>query len=78
MKICLPAILVAACLAGLFLAGCESSSPHEGMINYNHQWITVEEYERIKGSPEPTPASTPTPAPTPTPCLLYTSPSPRD
>lgn len=36
-------------LSSLLLGGCttSSSSPHEGMIRYNGEWITVEEYEAM-------------------------------
>jgi len=30
------------------LVGCSSSSPHEGMVNYNGEWIPREEYIQIK------------------------------
>lgn len=49
MKRCLPAILITVCLASLTWAGCSSPSPYdEGLIWYNGEWVTVEEYEQIK------------------------------
>lgn len=32
------------------------------MICYNGEWVTLEEYERLKGSPEPNSANTPEPS----------------
>jgi len=50
MKRLLPAILIVICLASLTWVGCSSPSPYEqGLIRYNDEWITVEEYEQIKG-----------------------------
>lgn len=54
MKRCLPAILITICLTSLTWAGCSSPSPYEqGLIRYNDEWVTVEEYEQMKGDTEP-------------------------
>ncbi len=60
MKACLPVILITICLASVTWAGCSSQSPYEeGLIRYDGEWVTLEEYERLKSgeqsSTEPPP-----------------------
>jgi len=53
------------CLLAIVFSACTSSPSkyEQGLINYNGEWITVEEYEQIKSGEQP---STPTPKPEPT------------
>jgi hypothetical protein len=71
-------ILVAICLASITWAGCSSSNPHEGMVRYNGEWITVEEYQQIKSGEEPSnvTAPAPEPIPSPTPAVGYSRSNP--
>lgn len=76
MKKALAVILLVALSPLLYSCSSYNSSPnpHEGMILYNNDWITQEEYAQIKANeniPEPEPAPIPetnhTPSPTPDP-----------
>jgi hypothetical protein len=62
-------VLVFVCLLAILLSACTSSpSPYEqGLINYNGEWVTLEEYERLKDSPQPstTPLTETPPPPVP-------------
>jgi hypothetical protein len=49
-------------LVALLFNACGAPS-HEGMVRYNDQWITQEEYARIANAESPAPASTPAPTP---------------
>jgi len=42
------ALLVIISLVSLTWTGCATSNPHEGMVNYNGEWIPREEYIQIK------------------------------
>ena len=64
--------IVFVCLLAILLSACTSSpSPQEqGLINYNGEWITLEEYERQKDLPQTTPNES---EPVPTPSTTYGS-----
>ena len=52
-------LLISVILAAMLLSACAAPS-HQGMVRYNDQWLTREEYARIANakSPVPTPGWT--------------------
>jgi hypothetical protein len=61
-------LLIPILLTGMLLIGCNpssTSSSHEGMINYNGEWVTVQEYEQIKSGDQQQPTASPPTQPTP-------------
>ena len=64
-------LLVSVILVAFLSNACASSPSHQGMVRYNDQWLTQEEYVRMQNTESPTVApKTPTPTPAPTPTSL--------
>ena len=57
-------LLISVILVAFLSNACAPS--HQGMVRYNDQWLTQEEYVRMKNTESPVPAPT-APAPVPTP-----------